>query len=196
MKSFKHLETFESYNSKSEIINEGFIDNIKAGLKNWKDSLQKRAGEFLAKTVKDNKDNPEMQRKLSKLQSEFEKLPQEDKEKIKNIAEKGIAPKIPEVAGEEEIKKGLEEGELVAESLILEKKGSIVGKILRAVGLTGASAGFVGTIISIIKIAMAGSGYPEWLFGLSLGTLGAIFMATTVVSGIVSGIGGAIDNDE
>jgi hypothetical protein len=75
----------------------------------------------------------------------------------------------------------------MAESLILEEEG-LAMKILGYLGLTAGAISFVTLIVTVVQIAMAGSGYGTSLFGLQLGTLGAICM----VAVMVFGIGGSI----
>ena len=57
-------------------------------------------------------------------------------------------------------------------------------KILGWLGLSGAAISFVTLIVTVVQISIAGSGYPTSLFGLQLGTLGAICMVLVMVLGI------------
>jgi hypothetical protein len=57
-------------------------------------------------------------------------------------------------------------------------------KIIGWLGLSASAISFVTLIVTVVQIAIAGSGFPLTLFGLSLGTLGAICMVAVMVFGI------------
>ena len=101
-------------------------------------------------------------------------MPQEDKAKIESFKNEENIPVESEVAEGEEV---------MAESLILEEEG-LAMKILGWLGLSASAISFVTLIVTVIQISIAGSGYPTSLFGLQLGTLGAICMVATMVFGI------------
>jgi hypothetical protein len=79
--------------------------------------------------------------------------------------------------------------------MILEEEG-LAAKIVKYLGMSTASLSLVSLFIVVIKIAIAGSGYPVWIAGLSLGTLGAILMGTTFVAGLIGGLGSAFDEED
>jgi hypothetical protein len=194
--NMRYLKTFEGF---SEPINEELLGDfgkkIKDAFTGWKDSMQKKAADYLSKAIEENKNKPEMKEALAKLAKEAAKLSEEDKKKIAEVAAKGEVPSIPETKEDMSLKSELKGGE-VSESLLLEKESSLVASILKWFGLTVGSASFVGLIITVIKIAIAGSGYPTWLFGLSLGTIGSILIISTFVSGLISGIGNIMETEE
>jgi hypothetical protein len=192
----RYLKTFESFSP----INEEFLglDNlynkVKSYFTNWKDEKQKKAAEFLAKAIEDNKDNPEMKKALQDLKAAAGNLAPDDKAKIQSMANDGIVPNVPETKDDAELKSELKGGN-VSESLILEEESELVGKIIKYFGLTTGAVSLVTLLITVAKIALAGSGYPTWLFGLSLGTIGGILMVSTLVSGIILGVGSTMTKE-
>ena len=115
-----------------------------------------------------------MVKALADLKVAYSSLPQEDKVKIESFKDEKNIPVSTEVPKEEE---------LMAESLILEEEGMAM-KILGMLGLSAGAISFVTLIVTVIKIAIAGSGFPLAIFGLSLGTLGAVCMVAVMVFGI------------
>jgi hypothetical protein len=77
--------------------------------------------------------------------------------------------------------------EVMAESLLILEEEGLVMKILGWLGLTAGAVSFVTLIVTVVQIAMAGSGYGTSLFGLQLGTLGAVCMVATMVFGVAGG---------
>jgi hypothetical protein len=169
----RYLKTYESYSTNEEFLG-GLWNKVSSAFANWKDEKLKKAGEKLAKSIEEKKDEPEMAKALADLKAAYANLPQEDKEKIESFKNE---ENIPVEANDE----------VMAESLILEEEG-LAMKILGWLGLSGAAVSFVTLIITVIQIAMAGSGYGTSLFGLQLGTLGAICM----VAVLVLGVGGSV----
>ena len=72
----------------------------------------------------------------------------------------------------------------MAESLLILEEEGMAMKILGMLGLSAGAISFVTLIVTVIKIAIAGSGFPLAIFGLSLGTLGAVCMVAVMVFGI------------
>lgn len=169
----RYLKTYESYSTNEEFLG-GLWNKVSSAFANWKDEKLKKAGEKLAKSIEEKKDEPEMAKALADLKAAYANLPQEDKAKIESFKNE---ENIPVEANDE----------VMAESLILEEEG-LAMKILGWLGLSGAAVSFVTLIITVIQIAMAGSGYGTSLFGLQLGTLGAICM----VAVLVLGVGGSV----
>ena len=172
----RYLKTYESFSTNEEFLG-GLFNKIKTAFSNWKNEKLKKAGEVLAQQIEEKKDQPEMAKALADLKAAYDRLPQEDKAKIESFKNEENIP----VATEAEMK-----DEVMAESLILEEEG-LAMKILGWLGLSAGAVSFVTLIVTVIQIAIAGSGYPTTLFGLSLGTLGAICMVATLVLGTAGG---------
>ena len=197
----KHIKTFESFSP----VNEEFLgldrlwDKAKGAVSAWADRKKKAAAEGLLQAIDAKKNDPEMQRALADIKAEAARLSPEDKEIIASFAE-GNIPEVPEGPEDAEIKEVLESlrnKRLIKESIqmILEEEG-LAAKIVKYLGLSTASISLVMLFITVIKIALAGSGFPIWLGGLSLGTIGAILMGTTFVAGLIGGIGSALEEEE
>jgi len=172
----RYIKTYESFSTNEEFLG-GLINKIKSAFSNWRNEKLKKAGEVLAQQIEEKKDEPEMAKALADLKAAYAKLPQEDKSKIESFKDEKNIP----VATEAEMK-----DEVMAESLILEEEG-LAMKILGWLGLSAGAISFVTLIVTVIQIAIAGSGYPTSLFGLSLGTLGAVCMVATLVFGVAGG---------
>jgi hypothetical protein len=172
----RYLKTYESFSTNEEFLG-GLFNKIKTAFANWKNEKLKKAGEVLAQQIEEKKDQPEMAKALADLKAAYDRLSQEDKAKIESFKSEENIP----VATEAEMK-----DEVMAESLILEEEG-LAMKILGWLGLSAGAVSFVTLIVTIIQIAMAGSGYGTTLFGLSLGTLGAICMVAVLVFGVAGG---------
>jgi hypothetical protein len=169
----RYLKTYESFSTNEEFLG-GLWNKISSAFANWKNEKMKKAGETLAKAIEEKKDDPEMAKALADLKVAYAALPQDDKAKIESFKnEENIPVETEAIKGEE----------VMAESLILEEEG-LAMKILGWLGLSGAAVSFVTLIITVVQIAMAGSGYGTSLFGLSLGTLGAICMVAVLVLGV------------
>jgi hypothetical protein len=170
----RYLKTYESFSTNEEFLG-GLWNKISSAFANWKNDKLKKAGETLAKAIEEKKDQPEMAKALADLKAAYAALPQEDKAKIESFKNEENIPVETEVPVEGE--------EVMAESLILEEEGLAL-KILGWLGLSAGAVSFVTLIVTVVQIAIAGSGHPTSLFGLSLGTLGAICMVATMVFGI------------
>jgi hypothetical protein len=169
----RYLKTYESFSTNEEFLG-GLFNKIKTAFANWKNDKLKKAGEVLAQKIEEKKDQPEMAKALADLKAAYAALPQEDKAKIESFKNEENIPVETEAAKGEEV---------MAESLILEEEGLAL-KILGWLGLSAGAVSFVTLIVTVVQIAIAGSGHPTSLFGLSLGTLGAICMVATMVFGI------------
>lgn len=169
----RYLKTYESFSTNEEFLG-GLWNKISSAFANWKNEKMKKAGEVLAKAIEEKKDQPEMAKALADLKVAYDALPQADKAKIESFKNEENIPVEAEVPEGEEV---------MAESLILEEEG-LAMKILGWLGLSAGAVSFVTLIVTVIQIAIAGSGYPTSLFGLQLGTLGAICMVATMVFGI------------
>ena len=197
----KHIKTFESFSP----VNEEFLgldrlwDKAKGAVSAWADRRKKAAAEGLLQAIDAKKDDPEMQRALADIKAEAARLSPEDKEVIASFAEGNIpeVPEGPEDAEVKEVVESLKNKKLIKESIqmILEEEG-LAAKIVKYLGMSTASLSLVSLFIVVIKIAIAGSGYPVWIAGLSLGTLGAILMGTTFVAGLIGGLGSAFDEED
>ena len=170
----RYIKTYESFSTNEEFLG-GLWNKISSAFANWKNEKLKNAGEKLAKAIEEKKDNPEMAKALADLKVAYANLPQEDKAKIESFKDEKNIPVETEAPVEGE--------EVMAESLILEEEGLAL-KILGWLGLSAGAISFVTLIVTVVQIAIAGSGYPTSLFGLQLGTLGAICMVATMVFGI------------
>jgi hypothetical protein len=169
----RYLKTYESFSTNEEFLG-GLFNKIKTAFANWKNDKLKKAGEVLAQQIEEKKDQPEMAKALADLKAAYDALPQADKAKIESFKnEENIPVETEAVKGEE----------VMAESLILEEEGLAL-KILGWLGLSAGAVSFVTLIITVVQIAMAGSGYGTSLFGLSLGTLGAICMVAVLLFGV------------
>ena len=172
----RYIKTYESFSTNEEFLG-GLMNKISSAFANWRNEKLKKAGEVLAQQIEEKKDNPEMAKALADLKAAYASLPQEDKAKIESLKDEKNIP----VATEAEMK-----DEVMAESLILEEEG-LAMKILGWLGLSAGAISFVTLIVTVVQIAIAGSGFPTSLFGLSLGTLGAVCMVATMVFGVVGG---------
>ena len=172
----RYIKTYESFSTNEEFLG-GLMNKISSAFSNWKNEKLKKAGEVLAQQIEEKKDQPEMAKALADLKAAYDALPQADKAKIESFKSEENIP----VATEAEMK-----DEVMAESLILEEEG-LAMKILGWLGLSAGAISFVTLIVTVIQIAIAGSGFPTSLFGLSLGTLGAVCMVATMVFGVVGG---------
>jgi len=171
----RYIKTYESFSTNEEFLG-GLMSKISSAFSNWRNEKLKKAGEKLAQAIEEKKDDPEMAKALADLKVAYAKLPQEDKAKIESFKDEKNIPL--------EAESGMvEEDEVMAESLILEEEGLAL-KILGWLGLSAGAISFVTLIVTVVQIAIAGSGYPTSLFGLQLGTLGAICMVATMVFGI------------
>jgi hypothetical protein len=170
----RYLKTYESFSTNEEFLG-GLWNKISSAFANWKNEKLKNAGEKLAKAIEEKKDQPEMAKALADLKAAYANLPQEDKAKIESFKDEKNIPVETEAPVEGE--------EVVAESLLLEEEG-LAMKIIGWLGLSASAISFVTLIVTVVQIAIAGSGYPTSLFGLSLGTLGAVCMVATMVFGI------------
>jgi len=170
----RYLKTYESFSTNEEFLG-GLWNKISSAFANWKNEKLKNAGEKLAKAIEEKKDQPEMAKALADLKAAYANLPQEDKAKIESFKDEKNIPVETEAPVEGE--------EVMAESLLLEEEG-LAMKIIGWLGLSASAISFVTLIVTVVQIAIAGSGYPTSLFGLQLGTLGAICMVATMVFGI------------
>lgn len=159
-------------------------DRAAASLKAWRDETKRKAAEYLLKSIEVKSNEPEMKRALDNLVAEVSKISGDDKVKIMEFS-KGNIPTVEGPTVEEALE--------MNESNVNENK-NLVGSIIQGLGLTGGLVGFIGALVTVIKIAIAGSGWPVWLFGLSLGTLVGIFMGAAVLGGIIAGIGSAMSS--
>ena len=173
----RYLKTYESFSTNEEFLG-GLWNKISSAFANWKNEKLKKAGETLSKAIEEKKDEPEMAKALADLRAAYAALPQEDKAKIESFKNEENIP--VEAESSEEV---MADEEVMAESLILEEEG-LAMKILGWLGLSAGAISFVTLIVTVVQIAMAGSGYGTSLFGLQLGTLGAICMVATMVFGI------------
>lgn len=177
----RYLKTYESFSTNEEFLG-GLWNKITSAFSNWKNEKLKKAGETLAKAIEEKKDEPEMAKALADLKSAYAALPQEDKAKIESFKNEENIPVSTEVSTEVS-----EEEEVMAESLLILEEEGLAMKILGWLGLSAGAVSFVTLIVTVIQIAIAGSGYPTSLFGLSLGTLGAVCMVATLVLGVAGG---------
>jgi len=197
----KHIKTFESFSP----VNEEFLgldrlwDKAKGAVSAWADRRKKAAAEGLLQAIDAKKEDPEMQKALADVKAAAARLSEEDKEIIASFAE-GNIPEVPEGPEDAEIKEvveSLKSKKLIRESIqmILEEEG-LAAKIVKYLGLSTASISLVTLIITVIKIAIAGSGWPVWIAGLTLGTIAGILMGTTFIAGMIGGIGAAFDEED
>jgi len=170
----RYLKTYESFSTNEEFLG-GLMNKISSAFSNWKNEKLKKAGEKLAQAIEEKKDDPEMAKALADLKVAYAKLPQEDKSKIESFKDEKNIPVATDPTSEDE---------LMGESLLILEEEGLALKILGWLGLSGAAISFVTLIVTVVQIAIAGSGFPTSLFGLQLGTLGAICMVATMVLGI------------
>ena len=170
----RYIKTYESFSTNEEFLGK-LMNKISSAFTNWKNDKLKKAGDKLAQAIEENKNDPEMVKALADLKVAYSSLPQEDKAKIESFKDEKNIPVSTEVAKEEE---------LMAESLLILEEEGMAMKILGMLGLSAGAISFVTLIVTVIKIAIAGSGFPLAIFGLSLGTLGAVCMVAVMVFGI------------
>jgi hypothetical protein len=173
----RYLKTYESFSTNEEFLG-GLWNKISSAFSNWKNDKLKKAGETLAKAIEEKKDEPEMAKAIADLKEAYAKLSPEDKAKVESFKNEENIPVSTEVGAGEEV---------MAESLLILEEEGIVAKIISYLGFTAGAASFVTLIVTVIKIAMAGHAYGH-MFGLQLGTLGAICMVATMVFGITGGV--------
>lgn len=181
----RYLKTYESFSTNEEFLG-GLFNKISSAFSNWKNDKLKKAGETLAKAIEEKKDEPEMAKALSELKEAYAKLSPEDKARVESFKNEQNIPVATEAGAEEEV---------MAESLLILEEEGIVAKILSYLGFTAGAASFVTLIVTVIKIALAGHAYGH-MFGLQLGTLGAICMVATLVFGVTGGIAQSVDRGE
>lgn len=151
---------------------ETFFESKFNGLINWKNEKFKNAAVSLIKKIKAKMYDTEMKKALMNLRVEYDKLPEVDKAKIQSFKnDKNIPIEIVDIN----------------ESILMEEE-SLAIRIVHWLGLTLASVSLVSLILSIIKIVIDGNTYATF-FGVNIGTLGAIFMASAFVFGLLSTIG-------
>ena len=155
------------------------MNKISSAFANWKNEKLKKAGDKLAQAIEEKKNDPEMAKALADLKVAYANLPQEDKAKIESFKDEKNIP----VATDPTMVASTED-EVMAESLLILEEEGLAMKILGWLGLSGAAISFVTLIVTVVQISIAGSGYPTSLFGLQLGTLGAICMVAVMVLGI------------
>jgi hypothetical protein len=197
----KHIKKFENFSP----VNEEFLgldrlwDKAKGAVSAWADRRKKAAAEGLLQAIDSKKEDPEMQKALAGIKAEAARLSPEDKEVIASFAEGNIpeVPEGPEDAEVREVVESLKNRKLIKESIqmILEEEG-LAAKIVKYLGLSTACLSLVSLIIVVIKIAIAGSGWPIWIGGLTLGTLGAILMGSTFIAGLIGGVGAAFEEED
>ena len=115
---------------------------------------------------------------LSEIQSKLESGNQEEYKELFNKLSTHIEYKY----GYKIEPKNLDE--LSSAGISEQTKGMSIFEILGWLGLSGAAISFVTLIVTVVQISIAGSGYPTSLFGLQLGTLGAICMVLVMVLGV------------
>jgi len=152
---------------------ETFFESKFNGLINWKNEKFKKAAIILIEKIKTKMDDPRIKKLLNDLKLEYDKLPEVDKLKIQSFKNDKNIP-IETVDVNESI-------------LILEEEG-LAARIVHWLGLSFAALSLVSLILSIIKIVIDGGAYAS-VFGVNIGTLGAIFMASTLVFGLLSTVG-------
>lgn len=168
----KYIKTYESFNY--EAVNEELFQAIK-------DWFKKKREENKAKLEKAIKENPEAIAKIEQAKKEFTKLPQEDKERITEI-----------VRGENLPDPKTDPGGKVEES-----SKSVVMSILKWFGLSAACISFIGLLVSVITIAVVGTGFLPVLGGLTtLGNLIGILMGTTFVTGMIGAVGASFGDEK
>lgn len=169
----RYIKTYESFSTNEEFLG-GLMNKISSAFSKWKNDKLKKAGDKLAQAIEENKNNPEMVKALADLKVAYSSLPQEDKVKIESFKNEENIPVSTEAPKEE----------LMAESLLILEEEGVAMRILGMLGLSGSAISFVTLIVTVIKIAIAGSGFPLAIFGLSLGTLGAVCMVAVMVFGV------------
>jgi hypothetical protein len=176
----RYIKTYESFSTNEEFLG-GLMNKISSAFSNWKNEKLKKAGEKLAQAIEEKKDDPEMAKALADLKVAYAKLPQEDKAKIESFKDEKNIPVAtdPTMAASED--------EVMAESLLILEEEGLAMKILGWLGLSAGAISFVTLIVTVVQISIAGSGFPTSLFGLQLGTLGAICMVATMVFGVAGG---------
>ena len=173
----RYIKTYESFSTNEEFLGK-LMNKISSAFTNWKNDKLKKAGDKLAQAIEENKNDPEMVKVLADLKVAYSSLPQEDKAKIESFKDEKNIPVSTEVPKEEE---------LMAESLLILEEEGLAMKILGWLGLSAGAISFVTLIVTVVQISIAGSGFPTSLFGLQLGTLGAICMVATMVFGVAGG---------
>ncbi len=205
MKNMKYVKTFEGFSV--EMTNEEFefFKKMKDKFSGWLDDKKKAALAKVQAYIEKEKEG-KLKPQIDKLKAEFEKLPEEDKNKVLNG--------IPNTVGEDpteginvdspEVKQLAESfsyrnNKMVFESLAINEGMSgkdIAMAICKWLGFTVAAVSFVLLIIAIIKIAIVGSGFGIVFAGISLGNMIGILMGTTLFGGILGGVGASFGEEE
>jgi len=173
----RYIKTYESFSTNEEFLG-GLMNKISSAFSNLKNEKLKKAGEKLAQAIEEKKDDPEMAKALADLKVAYAKLPQEDKAKIESFKDEKNIPVATDPTSEDE---------LMGESLLILEEEGLALKILGWLGLSAGAVSFVTLIVTVVQIAIAGSGFPTSVFGLQLGTLGALCMVATMVFGVAGG---------
>ena len=171
MKYVKRFGKFDDF----EPIDEGFLgldkvsNYLKRGVKQFTDSIKKRAAMKLIQAIEQERDNPKVREAIYKLKQEYSRLSNEDKQSLSNLSVSDIP------SGK------------IEEGLLLESKNSeVVRQILKWFSLSVTTASFISLIIVIIKGVIVDESFLGQFIGLQLGTLGAILMITFLGSGLLS----------
>jgi hypothetical protein len=183
----RYLKTYESFATNEEFLG-GLWNKITSAFSNWRNEKLKKAGDALAKAIEEKKDDPEMQKAIADLKVAYANLSPEDKAKVESFKDEKNIPVDTEAGVEVE-------DEVMAESLLILEEEGVVAKTLAYLGFTAGAASFVTLIVTVIKIAMAGHAYGH-MFGIQLGTLGAICMVGMLVFGIGGGIAQSVDKGD
>ena len=152
---------------------ETFFESKFNGLINWKNEKFKDIANTLIEKIRAKMNDHRMQKLLTDLRLEYNKLPEADKLKIQSFKNDENIP--------------VETVDVSESILILEEEG-LAARIVHWLGLSFAALSLVSLILSIIKIVIDGGAYAT-VFGVNIGTLGAILMASTLVFGLLSSIG-------
>lgn len=206
----RYVKTFENFNY--EPLNEGIIDwakdiwnKAKAWWQNWKDERKKKAAQAIATALEENKDNPEVQKKLAEIKAAQENLSPEEKKQLETLKDEKkideLAKKL-EGAGSElaaPIKESifylsacgkLNEDNEINEYLLLE---GFADYLKKALSILGFSVAIISVIIMMVGLCtMTGGGFiaaaAPLVGGMSAGSFCAVMCAIMAAGGITGSV--------
>jgi DNA gyrase/topoisomerase IV subunit A len=176
-----------------ERVDEGFSDfykKVKDNINSFdlKERIKEKISD-LTETALKNTSNEKLKNELENVRVEFEKLPNEEKQKIKSKLKTFFKEEKNENRTTDK-----ESEELKVKKPKKEKKyNTLTNQILDYFGLSMTSIGFVGSVVSMILTVM-GKGLQEVVLNMEVGEIGGVFMVMTLLGGVIKGLFGKIDD--
>jgi hypothetical protein len=201
----KYVKTFENFsyspiNEEEEIFKKigefftGLYNKAKAKFQNWRDAKKKAAVEKISTFLEKNKDNAKVQECIAKIQGEYAKLDEKEKQQLEsfqNEAKIDEMNKKLENSGLEEMMPA-KEGK-INESLILENAATVIGNIAKYAAVAVGVAAIL--YWGFAMITLVGAGYVMAGIvgaGMSAGGFSVIICAILAACGVIGGVGAAM----